>query len=733
MRNARVASLLFLFTPLLLAADSRNQSYVTFDDGSSVVRQAFDRREIAVRRNMPIYPGDELLSARRGRTEVRLSDGNAVAIDRNSAIRFEAIYDSVEGDASVTDETVLELRFGHAIVHRASRNAPAMRLDTRSASYVGSNGSIYSVESTESDADSLSVFEGSVEVRTPAGTTRVRRGEQTRIDERGAFASNHALSGGTSDFERWYIRRAERYGRSSRYLDRSLAYGDDELNDYGSWLYVSDWGWTWRPRVSHGWRPYYYGGWQYAPSGRLIWVSDEPWGWIPYHYGRWAHSPVYGWVWVPGSGYSHAWVYWAYGRNHFGWVPAGYYDCYRPWYRNLYAPYARASFSAGFGFHGRVKIHDIDLDGWTFLNSGQIISTRVDRAAVTADAVRARLTRDNGLITVSNIQARFGRGDLENPNTVIEAVARRGLGGGTGKENSGSAPDVTAFLRRDPELSTNVIDRLIRPSRGAEPSAISGGPAGATGPNREGGTISIDRSRGGTPASTPPTESRTRSGIDRGTVTSQPSDSGIPRRQPASPPEQDAPRAPRMRDGVDPASPGLSRDRGSVPSTSEPEAGLGRVTRETTTPPSDWRSSGRGSRERAAGDPDGAPARQPISRPAGETPEGAESEWRNRPSRPADDTPRRVIDQIGGARITPRREAPDPSSRPRVDRPRESSLSETPRPERSRPAGAPRVERAPSVDRSPSAERPAPPPERQPDASPQPRTEGSTRSNMNPD
>lgn len=739
MRNARNAFLLFLFTPLFLAADTRNQSHVTFDDGSSVVRQALDQREIAVRKNMPIYPGDELRSERRGRTEVRLSDGNVVAIDRNSAIRFESIFDSVEGDAEETDETVIELRFGHVIVHRLSRNAASMRLDTRSASYVGSSGSIYAVESADSDFDSLSVYKGTVEVRTPAGTTRVRQGEQTRIDESGAFASNDVLSGGTSDFERWYIRRADRYGRSSRYLDRSLAYADDELNDYGSWLYVSDWGWTWRPRVAGGWKPYYYGGWQYAPSGRLIWVSDEPWGWIPYHYGRWAYSPVYGWVWVPGSGYSHAWVYWAYGRNHFGWVPAGYYDCYRPWYRNLYEPYARASFSAGFGFHGRVKIHDIDLAGWTFLNSGQIISTRVDRAALTADAVRARLTRDSGAITVSNIQARFGRGDLENPNTVIEAVARRGLGGGTGKEDSGSQPDVTAFLRRDPELSTNAIDRLIRPSRGSE-TAGRGGAAGA-GPSRDGGRITIDRSRSGSPA--PPATSdagRARTGIDRGTGATPPSSGGIERRQPDAPVEG-TPRVPRSRIGDEPSASPIPRSRAiASPADStapESESGIRRAPRESAPQPSDWRSSGRASRERAATEPSGAPPRPSVERPDPEASKGTEQSWRGRTSRPSDDTPRRVIDQIGGARVTPRRDTPESSARPRVDRSRESSRSESsPRGDRPRSSDSPRVERSPSVDRAPSAERSAPAPDAAPapQASPRNDSDGSgTRSNMNPD
>ena len=142
-----------------------------------------------------------------------------------------------------------------------------------------------------------------IEVRTPAKTSQVREGEEGRVDDQGVYGLISSQRGTADEFERWFIRRSERYENgSSRYLDRSLAYSDYDLGQYGSWTFVSSYGaWGWRPYVGANWRPYYQGNWIYGPNGCLVWVSQEPWGWVPYHYGRWAYDPGYGWVWLPGS------------------------------------------------------------------------------------------------------------------------------------------------------------------------------------------------------------------------------------------------------------------------------------------------------------------------------------------------------------------------------------------------------------------------------------------------
>ena len=96
------------------------------------------------------------------------------------------------------------------------------------------------------------------------------------------------------------------------------------LAPYGSWVYVDDYGWCWRPTcavVDPTWRPYCHGGrWVYTDAG-WYWQSFYSWGWAPFHYGRWFLSPRFGWCWVPGPVWAPAWVTWRYTETYCGWAP----------------------------------------------------------------------------------------------------------------------------------------------------------------------------------------------------------------------------------------------------------------------------------------------------------------------------------------------------------------------------------------------------------------------------
>jgi hypothetical protein len=648
--------LAFLFTLAIAAAlpmsaaQGRGQSYFTYDDGGTIIHQGDDNREIEARVNMPIFPGDEVVTGRRGRSEIRLSDGNVLGVDRATAIHFKSILDSYDGDAS---QTTVELKYGHVIVHRTEVGADYVRLDTDNASYIATDSAVYAVD-TDAGKDRVTVFDGAVEVRTPTRRSRLRVGEEAHVDGQGVFGLVSNDSVVADEFERWFVRRTDRYNRgNSKYLDSSLAYADSDLDTNGSWIYVGTYGgWAWRPYVAVGWRPYYHGSWVYGPSGCLVWVSDEAWGWVPYHYGRWAYDPGYGWIWLPGTGYAPAWVYWMYGDGYVGWAPAGWWDCYRPYYNWCYRPYSRAGLDFGFGFFGRVRVNELDLRPWTFITPDGLVSRRVDRAAMTIDAVRGRLSRDNGSATVSNTGARFTRDQLKDPATAVSNVLRRGLGGGTGNEGSGSSADVTPFFRRDPDLSNPVRDRITR----NRPAETAGGSVAPTGRGSVapigGGSVapigggSVAPIGGGSVAPIGGRDVSGRLGRDGGTppaaTTPAPSGGAIRR----NPPDQQGDWRTRVERPVTP-----------VPAT-EPT---------TTERPRDDGSSWRGRAVRGgAGTETPAPA---TPAPSTQTPP---------PSNKGSDVPRRVIDRIGGARITsgdggsskkgggdtPSRSTPPPSSPP---------------------------------------------------------------------
>ena len=103
-------ALTFVAVPLFAASPERSHSYFTYDDGGTVIKQGEDGREIEARVNLPVFPGDEVTTSRRGRAEIRLADGNIIALDRGTTVRFQSILDSYDGDNA---QTVVELRTGH--------------------------------------------------------------------------------------------------------------------------------------------------------------------------------------------------------------------------------------------------------------------------------------------------------------------------------------------------------------------------------------------------------------------------------------------------------------------------------------------------------------------------------------------------------------------------------------------------------------------------------------------
>lgn len=100
----------------------------------------------------------------------------------------------------------------------------------------------------------------------------------------------------------------------------SISANFSELDGYGEWITVPEYGSVWRPDASPDWRPFTYGHWVYTDDGWL-WDSDEPFGWIVNHYGNWAYDDDEGWIWLPGYTWSPARVSWHVTNDEIGWAP----------------------------------------------------------------------------------------------------------------------------------------------------------------------------------------------------------------------------------------------------------------------------------------------------------------------------------------------------------------------------------------------------------------------------
>src|SRR5207245_2208176 len=101
------------------------------------------------------------------------------------------------------------------------------------------------------------------------------------------------------DFDYWCAERDRRidHSASARYVSDDVI-GYEDLDEYGGWRPVPEYGTVWFPHTTVvGWAPYRYGHWVWISPWGWTWVDDEPWGFAPFHYGRWVVvGGVWGWV-----------------------------------------------------------------------------------------------------------------------------------------------------------------------------------------------------------------------------------------------------------------------------------------------------------------------------------------------------------------------------------------------------------------------------------------------------
>ena len=146
-------------------------------------------------------------------------------------------------------------------------------------------------------------------------------------------------------FDAWSEERDVRLAssKSAQYVNPSTP-GFDDLDEYGQWREVVDYGPVWFPPVAAGWVPYRFGHWVWIDPWGWTWVEDEPWGFCQFHFGRWALIGAT-WGWLPGPlvvapVYAPAFVAFLGGPGFsigvgvglVGWFPLGPGEPFFPWY-----------------------------------------------------------------------------------------------------------------------------------------------------------------------------------------------------------------------------------------------------------------------------------------------------------------------------------------------------------------------------------------------------------------
>jgi len=345
--------------------------------------------------NQPVMTGDKVSTADGGRVELQLDFANIFRLGPNSKANI----------ANLTHKDIqIQLSQGIANYTLSKDSDAEPEIDTPNVSvHPAHHDGVFRIE-VRPDGDTLVIVrKGEVQIATPQGSTEVQAGEMATV--RGDTSSaQYKISKAPDgdDWDRWNADRDHLIQNAQSWRHTNHRYtGAQDLDAYGQWKNVPDYGDVWVPNEPDGWVPYREGNWVWEPSYGWTWVGYEPWGWAPYHYGRWFW---YGssWAWWPGpiyAGYNPFWApayvsFWGWGGGWgfgfgwggwggFGWLPIGPCDWFHPWWGGY-----RGRFGwVGHGWNGGRYGGFGPLHGGTrFSNINNIHNNHVFRAMSTVGA-----------------------------------------------------------------------------------------------------------------------------------------------------------------------------------------------------------------------------------------------------------------------------------------------------------------------------------------------------------
>jgi hypothetical protein len=243
--------------------------------------------------NRPLTTGDNLWTDRNSRGELHISS-TAIRLSSETGISF----------LNLDDRTVqIQLAQGSLDAHmRRLDGGDAFEIDTPNLAFTVHRPGEYRFNvDPDGGTTVVIVREGEGEATGGGSSFHLDSGEQARISGTDSLTFDEGRAGRPDQFDEWCQSRDEReeHAQSARYVSRDVD-GYEDLDDYGEWRSVPEYGNVWFPsHVAVGWAPYRFGHWVWIQPWGWTWVEDEPWGFAPFHYGRWAEVDG-GWCWVPG-------------------------------------------------------------------------------------------------------------------------------------------------------------------------------------------------------------------------------------------------------------------------------------------------------------------------------------------------------------------------------------------------------------------------------------------------
>ena len=419
---------------------------VAFSDG--LANGDANAEWIAATANQPFSVGDRIYTRDNGRTSLAFSGRNFARLSPNTSLDVVSLGDR---------RTQLALRDGSAMFDLGYLQPNELfEVATPNGSVNFEQPGLYNLGFDNNGGVLVSVLSGLARVVGQAGSGEINKGEMLTL--LGQTASELSLSRLNSqdagyqvdDYYRYQYPDSYdgRYNNYDSYLDdpyyydpyrRNASYqyasstipGINDLDYYGDWQNVDQYGYAWRPRVDSSWVPYQQGQWTndypYGPT----WVSSEPWGYAPYHYGRWANVNNQ-WYWIPDAvnttpAYAPALVAFVplNDSNQIGWVPLGPGDPYAPrYYDDNWQPHYLTQTNVvpvklfNYGIPGAVTVVSVDAFGRVTdsRNLRRIDQQRLALVRPTLDPLTFTPLRN------AVIHSAWGRGKIDLPPGIAKKL-----------------------------------------------------------------------------------------------------------------------------------------------------------------------------------------------------------------------------------------------------------------------------------------------------------------------
>jgi len=291
-----VALLVALFAPQRAAADEDDPpsrvARLGYTHGNVSFNPAGTDDWVTAVVNRPITTGDKLWADNGARAELNLGAA-VIRLSSNTGFSFLNLDDRTT-QIRITEGT-LNVRV------RRLDDDEIFEIDTPNLAFSVLRSGSYKINVNEAgDATVVVVRDGQGEVTGggSAYTIHPREvGTFAGVDQLDADVQR--FGGDEDDFDHWCYDRDRHadHSASARYVSTDVI-GYEDLDDYGGWRPVPEYGTVWFPHTTVvGWAPYRYGHWVWISPWGWTWVDDEPWGFAPFHYGRWVVvGGVWGWV-----------------------------------------------------------------------------------------------------------------------------------------------------------------------------------------------------------------------------------------------------------------------------------------------------------------------------------------------------------------------------------------------------------------------------------------------------